>query len=294
MTKGIIIFALGHENYLHMATALAASLRYNEPDVNICLLTDSKNKDFDKTDIGAALFSTVKVVPDKYFIEKSKVLFNKAMLNMYQLSPYDQTIKLDADMIWLQGRKPSEIFDQLADVDITFMNRGHGSLEKDTPFSVWADGEEIKQAYSFGEDVKCYKIYGEFLYFKKSDSAKSFFKNAYEIYKDRKVKCNRMANEDFTDELAYQITCMKLGVYPHAENFTPVFNIFLGYKNDLFKYPHELAKDYFALSIGGNRIPSNLKENYNILANHYFYRLGLQRPYQVQDKKVFLKERQKL
>ena len=83
--QGYIIPAFNTEDvdYVECAKTLAKSLRYQHPDVKICLLTSSNIKD--------SLFDYVVVTEDL-----------GGYLNDYQayaLSPFHETIKLEADML---------------------------------------------------------------------------------------------------------------------------------------------------------------------------------------------------
>ncbi len=288
MTKGIVIYALGHENYYRMAENLAASLIANKSAIDaikICIICDDESKL-----IYQNLFDDLVILETKKFTENGKVVFNNATVLIYDLSPYDITIKLDADMIWIEGRNVSDLFLELEKVDITFSNRGHGW---DIGNSVWAHEHEIMEAYNFTKKDKLYKIYGEFLYFKKNKIVADYFKKVKSIYNKPKVFCHAFANGNMTDELAFQLACMTLGIYPHKDNYTPVFNTFLGLDKLMRKYPYELD-GFYGYSIGGNFNIEFVKNNYNILAKHYFAKLGLSNPYQVVDKRNFLPERKKL
>ncbi len=289
MKKGIIIFALGHENYYRMAEALAASLYVNgatpENGISICLIHDDRDKV-----VYPQLFNDLLILDSKDFRVNGKVVFNNAMVKAYELSPYDITMKLDADMIWIQGRSVLELFLKLQNTDIAFSNRGHGWQKGN---SVWVEEEDLKAAYNFNEEHKLYKIFGEFLYFKKCASVKAFFKKVQQVYNKPKVRCADFANGTMTDELAFQIACMMTGTYPHEDNFTPIYNRFLHYRHLERKYPYQLD-GFYGYSIGGNMNNQFTKNNYNILARHYFNTLGLLNPYQVADKRAFLPERKKI
>jgi hypothetical protein len=288
MKKGIVIYALGHTNYYRMAENLAASLVANgarDRGIRICIICDSKEKL-----VYPHLFDDFVLLDTDKFMQNGKVVFNNATVLVYELSPYATTIKLDADMIWIEGRNPSLLFNELNEVDITFSNRGYGWNKGN---SVWAHEHEIMKEYKLSKKDKLYKIYGEFLYFKKNKTIASYFKKVKEIYNSPKVFCHDFANGSMTDELAFQIACMLTKIYPHQDDFTPVYNRFLGYDNLLRKYPFEL-EGYYGYSIGGNITDAFQKNNYNILAKHYFAKLGLSNPYQVEDKRTFLPERMKL
>jgi hypothetical protein len=236
------------------------------------------------------LFDQVITVDLSRFEEDEKLVFNKATICMYEHSPYTYTIKLDADMIWLNGRDPMQLFDQLEAFDLMHQNRGHGWNAGN---SVWTDEEKLKEAYGFTGEEKLYKIYGEFVYFKKTALSKKYFSLVKKIFGKPKVEMTSgFANGSFTDELAYQIACMQMGL-EQVDNFTPVMNKYLGYYQYHHVFAYQLPASFFAYSIGGNSTPSFMKEQYNILANHYYHQLGLQNPYQVRNKKSFLPERKK-
>lgn len=284
-TRGIIIYALGHENYYRMAENLAASIRSNG-DVNICLIND----DLKKLRY-LYLFDQFVILKDNDYKDiAGKVVFNDATIKAYDLSPFETTIKLDADMIWLEGLDPNLLFNELQNVDLAFETTGYGWNKGN---SVWADEKDIMRAYNFTENNRLYKIFGEFLYFKKTVENDKFFKTVKTIYKKPKVKCASFSNGTMTDELAFQVACMLTERYPHKDIFTPVYNTFLGYGNLSRKYPFEL-NGFYAYSIGGHYTPIFAANNYNVLAKHYFAKLGLSNPYQVVDKRSFLPERKHL
>lgn len=284
MTKGFIIYALGHKNYYRMAETLAASLLVNNANVKVALLCDAPEKL-----LHGHLFNKVIPLDVSQFEENDKLVFNRATIAMYEHSPYDETIKLDADMIWLNGRNPMQLFEMLAGYEVMFSNRGHGWGKGN---SVWATEADLKAAYGFTDADKLYKIYGEFVYFRRCQKARKFFSLVKKAFYQPKVRCAEFSNGTFTDELAYQIACIQMGI-ELKENYTPIFNTFLGYNQ--FRYGYELAKSgYYGYSIGGNVTPPWIAIQYNNLAKHYYYQLGLQNPYQVRDKRSFLPERVKL
>jgi hypothetical protein len=290
MNRGFIIYAIGHENYYQMAETLAASLQYNAKlaghgKLNLAILCDNAGKI-----INRKLFSIVVNLAESTYLVNGKIVFNNATVCMNELSPFDETIKLDADMIWLNGRDPLKLFEELKAYDIMHMNRGHGWRQGN---SVWADEDQIKKAYKLTDDDKLYKIYGEFVYFKKNAKTKKYFETVRQIYRKPKVKMlDGFSNGSFTDELAYQIAVMQNKI-ELIDNYTPVLNKYLGYKSLQEMYAYLLPESFYAYSIGGNRNSSFMKNQYNILAKHYFSQLGLSNPYQVQDKINFLPERKK-
>lgn len=273
MKRGVLILALGHNNYYQMAMVLAASIKSNDVDLPICLVTD-----YNVDALDAKLFDTVKK-PTKKIISNGD--FIKAKLWMYDFSPFEETIFLDADQVVLEGKKLVSVFNELKNIELTFSNTGKSDI------SVWADVNEVKKIYG---DKPFWNFHSEFVYFKKSSETKKYFDVAKNIYNENKIKsANKFANGNMADELAFQCAAMVTGFYPHKENWLP--NFWFDRGGNLSRiYPWQLT-DYCTYSIGGNSIPQNVKNNYNILAKHYFAKLGLSNPYQVVDKKTFLPER---
>ena len=136
MTKGILIQAFGHNNYYQMAVVIAASIKANEPDMPICLVTDNTIHI-----AHAKLFDSIILPIKESIINKGVTEYIKAKLFMYDYSPFDETIFLDVDQIIIKGRKLSTVFDELKNIDITFSNTGI-AIE-----SIWANIDEVKELY---------------------------------------------------------------------------------------------------------------------------------------------------
>jgi hypothetical protein len=275
MKKGILIYALGHANYYRMAVVLAASIRTNDP-LPICLVTDIKVRPEH-----AHLFAIVKEPIKKSIYNGSKTEYIKSKLYMYDHSPFDETIFLDVDQVLINGRKLTPVFAELKKVNITMSNTGLATS------SIWADIKEVQKLYG---DKPFWNFHSEFVYFKKSEEAKSYFEASKKVYANNKIKsATRFSNATMADELSFQVAAMITGTYPHKENWLPNFWFDRNHK-EARKYPHQLT-GYITYSIGGKSTPKCVKDNYNILAKHYFAKLGLSHPYQVIDKHLFLPER---
>lgn len=275
MKKGILIYALGHPNYYKMAVVLAASIKFND-DLPICLVTDIEVKE-EHTE----LFDIVTRPTSASIKQKGKTEYIKAKLYMYDLSPFEETIFLDADQVMIMNRKLKPVFSELKDVDVTISNTGPAEN------SFWADIKEVKKIYG---DKPFFNYHSEFIYFKKSSTAKTFFDAAKKVYNEDKIKsAHRFASATMADELAFQTASIITGIYPHKEDWLP--NFWYDRNHDLArKQPYQLT-NFITYSIGGRVTPKHVKDNYNILAKAYFAKLGLSHPYQAVDKRLFLPER---
>jgi glutathione peroxidase-family protein len=276
MKRGVLIQALGHSNYYQMAVVLAASIKTNDK-LPICLITNKKVQEPHKK-----LFDIVKEPTQKSITQNGKTEYIKAKLFMYDYSPFDETIFLDADQIMINGKKLSPLFDELKEVGVSFSNTGVSNV------SIWADLEEVKKEYG---DKPFWNLHSEFIYFKKGKEVKKYFDVAKKIYEENKLQSAvRFANANMADELAFECAAMITDIYPHQENWLPNFWHDRNEAKEAYKYPYELV-NYLTYSIGGKSTPLRIKTNYNILAKSYFAKLGLSNPYQVVDKQSYLPER---
>lgn len=274
MDKGILILALGHSNYGRIATALAAMIKATGSELPIHLgYTDSAVKGLSKEE--RALFDSSKPIPEKYYGKG----FIQAKMYLYQLSPFKKTLYMDADIAWLK-KSPDTLFDELTGLDITYANSGVQEA------SVWADVAAVKKAYGINQVLG---IHSELVYFKKEEKVKQFFAAAQDIYKNLKVESTVFAGA-IPDELPFMIAAELTGTMPHQQPFLPFF----WYKREKkLLHAYEIAKNYYAMSMGGHYNQQHEITMYNLLAKAAYYKLGLRNPYQWKQKQLFLSERQK-
>jgi hypothetical protein len=277
--KGVLLIALGHPAYMHMAEALAASIRVNDPGLLICVATDGSPS------IDITLFDRSVIVPEKYYTEKGRTEYIKAKLFMYNLSPFTETIFLDVDQIVLEGRRITDLFQELQGVDVTFSNTGPAGM------SIWVDMVEVAEKYGA---APFWNYHSELVFFRKGDTAKRYFKVAQKAYSAGILKSAfAFSGATMADELAFQLAAMQTGIYPHKENWLP--NFWHRRHKEMAHFPaYKLKGQYFTYSLGGSNVPPYVAANYNNLAAFYYSRLGLRNPYKAKDKSSFIPERSKI
>lgn len=268
--KGVVLLAIGHDSYFRMAQMLAASIKVNNPDIQIALINDG-TKEIDSALFDFSIIAT-DVIPEHHYKN-----------NLYDLTPFDATLYLDVDMILFPGSDLKNIFDELNGVTFTVMN-------KLSDHCVWASIEDIRSnTNNFDDPFHMY--YSELLYFEKGKEAKSLFTLAKKKLKSKLP--NTPFNKGMADELAFILAAMELRIKPHKPNWLPVFWHFRD-KKDAHMQPYQLMKKYVAYSIGGNSLPQYVKATYNNLAVHYAKEKGISKPYKAEDKRYFLENRTKI
>lgn len=272
------MLALGHENYLRMAVNLAASLKACG-QVKIHLIHTGGLDSLSPQE--RSFFDSASIAPYECWHTDGKEDFIKAKTRVYDLSPFQRTLYLDVDMVWLLDRDPNALFDQLKGIDFTIMNEG--PEEK----CLWADPADLRA--SIKSDTPMYVFYSELLYFEKNAQSKAYFKAVKLAYDKSKIQCKQFAGSHMPDELAFIIASLQTGIVPHKGNWLPIF-WYLRDKKYRHLQPYQLS-EFFGYSIGGNYTPPYVKAAYNNLVSYYGNMMGVQQPYQVRDKRSYIPDR---
>jgi len=286
--QGILIIAAGHPYYGKMAAALAASIRAKQSNISIHLAYAGEALKYLKAE-EVCLFTSTSIIPEKFYkLPNGKTAYIRTKLFLPQLSPFQQTIFLDCDTIWLKN-KPDDLFSALDSIDITYQNHGFIDLSAQqlpAGYTLWADINEVKEAYNLSEG-KYYQIHSELMYFEKTEKAKLFFKTALQIYDNLKVKSTVFAGA-IPDELAFAIASVKLSIYPHLDDWTPVY---WAKSFGVTSHLYLLEDSFVAYSMAGHSSTQTEKEQYNYLAAAAYSKLGICCPFAWKDKKIYLQER---
>ena len=196
MTRGYVIVAENTPatNYVRCAEALAASLKHTMPNCSVALLsndtTNSPHFDF-KIPIKQQF-----AIADPFKITND--------IQAYELSPYDQTIKLEADMFI-----PGSIdywWDVLAQHDMVV-----SSTIRDFKGQI----SSCRVYRRFIDDNALPDVYNAITYFKKSGTAEKFYQVVNEILKNwpafrATMKCN--PTEEASTDWVYALACHIVGV----------------------------------------------------------------------------------
>jgi hypothetical protein len=279
-SRGIILVASGAPFYGRMAYNLAVSIKAVE-DIPITVLHNGAGLSH-LSDKQLSIFNEVKQIDTQAFATK---------LTLIDHSPYDETIYLDADMVWLPGRTPTQLFDSLKGVAFTSITEGYYDYEENKSYAnsmyhFWADPMEAKLKYDL--KGKFYQWRSEVMFFTKE--AKPMFDLAKEVYNNPKVKVKQFAGHT-PDELAINIAASVLGIEPHEYKWKPA------YWHRLHGEGASLAaimNSYCLMSVGGNFASKIMKDCYNNVCKAAHRTLGLQYLFLLQSKKAVMPERIKM
>lgn len=281
-SQGVVVIAAGNHVYGQWAVNLAIGLKQTDKNTKITLLWQGKAKDLIHQYI--SVFDQVIEIPKECTTRNGLDSLLRAKVCLYDLSPYDETIYIDADVMWFPYKPISDLFTVFKDIDITIGNRGKTDLSTD-PKLIWAKSEDMLKKYG---DVTIYNLSSEFIYFKKNDKVKEFFDITKESFDEPGVDYTRFAGT-VPDELGFQIAMIKTGITPHKVPYLPFYWEPYEKKNrglsDLYK------EEWYGYSIGGSQLTIQQKANYDTLAKVYAKGYGIRFPFLSRSKRDFMSNR---
>lgn len=196
MTKGFVVLAQNTENtdYVKCAETLAKSIRKVMPKANITLITDSVDH--------SPYFNKTIALPYGDLAPNSKwKLIND--WQVYEASPYDQTIKLEADLYI--PRSIDYWWDILSQQDVVVSTTIRSYNQQ------ISNNRHYRKFIDFNNLPDCYN---SITYFKKSKLAEDFFKlvrNIFEHWEEYRHILQCRTDEEATTDWVYALACHILG-----------------------------------------------------------------------------------
>jgi hypothetical protein len=277
--NGIVIVATGHPYYGRWAYNLAVSVKAVE-DFPIALLFNDRALSH-LSERQMEMFDEIIELPDEVPANQSAKLYSA------RFTPWENTLLLDADMLWLPRKKPSELFAELAAVDFTGITEGN---DKDPArdYFFWADVGEIREKYGVTGDI--YQWRSEVVYFSKK--GKAVIERALEITNNPGLSTIKLFAHTVPDELGINIAAAAAGIRPHIYKWQPSY-WHLMHRN-IIPEPATLHENYYLISFGSNNVSGTIKKVYDQLMKAYCQRLSIQHIFSMESKRNFLKERDKI
>lgn len=281
--KGVVLIAAGSHYYGQMAFNLAMGLKYTDPSTSITLLWSGNGKNH-LHEKHLSLFENIIEIPDEALKNAHGMpVLVKPKTYLYDLSPYQETIFIDADVMWFPHKPISMLFDELQDVDFTMGCRGTSVLANN-PKLIWAKAEEYEKT---GAEF-IYNLSSEFIYFKKNKQNEDFFELAKTFYDHPQIEYKRF-DGGLPDELAFQLSIIHSVTKPHKDLFLPFY--WESYERKSLFVPEIYNGDWYGYSIGGNAMLPSTKALYDNLAIFYSQNFGVKYPFLAQNKKDVMKFR---
>lgn len=272
MSSGIVIIATSHPYYGRMAYNLALSIKASE-QFPVALVYRNPSIDH-LNNIQLSIFDHLIALPEQFregYCTK---------LHLDELSPFDHTLYLDADMLWLPGKKPSQLFKELEGVGYTGITEGKtGDINQ--AYYFWADESDIRKTYNLDN---VYQWRSEVIYFQKGTKV---FETARSL--DIKLTTVKRFGGSIPDELYFNIACALTDTHPHKYKWTPAYWPRL--HKDMI--PADLHQ-YYLLSFGSNFASKSMKDKYKQIVAASAQKIGVRPMFELHSKRSFMVERKKM
>jgi hypothetical protein len=287
--RGILLLATGHPYYGRMAYNLAMSIKSIEPDFPICLI-HSENS------LNHLSYPQRRFFDEMILLPEAQAKGFACKLHLDQLSPFDETLFLDADMAWLPKRAPSQLMDELKTFEYTGITEGFYNIDTNDRSEVskkyyfWADVDEIVKKYEL--KTKIYQWRSEVIYFKKTERVQQFFNDARKINANHGLKSIILFGNQVPDELGINISTAIHGIEPHKYKWVPALWPRLhGNNSTCFE---EIYSRYYLLSCGSNYATGDIKKLYDRVIRCAANKFQTQHIFPLIDKKSFIPDRAKM
>lgn len=257
MNKGIIIYAFKKTAYGKFAYNLAVSLKYNSPELPICLLHDG-NAIMHLTIDQRKFFDQEIIISYEDMYDKGMFSPGKAKLSGYKYFPYEWNMIIDADTVCI---KPlGELFEKCSNKPIYSQTVGTWTEEAESWTCQWMSLSNCKAIFDLPIKYRLFEINSSFMIVHKCEEADKFYQQALvNYYKgDRNPKVSKIWGGTFPDELAFNIAFAQCGIEPNFDDLSydqinninpkPIyFSTLEAYK------PNKYGDDFYFLGCYGGR-----------------------------------------
>jgi len=264
MTKGILLIALGYDVYGSYAYNLALSLKANNNHIRVCLLYEpSAVSKLTETEL--SFFDDMILIPAE---EYKNGQYHRAKLLAHKYTPFDYTVYMDVDTIWIPNKNPEDLVNSYLDAEFTIGLNGHYDVIGQRIFSkaprgyTWW-GQPGDMAKYFGiKNVVPQTVSGYFAFYK-SDYCKDIFDKALMAYDDENAPAIRWAGGK-ADEYCFNVA---LGLIDYDQ--LTARELFYFDKLNGEMETSEIYNKFWGIAMGGHKVSQNLIILYNKLIGIY-------------------------
>jgi hypothetical protein len=280
MKRGIVTIAVGNSYYGNLAYILALSCK-KFSDLPVFLVAE-KDTLSGLNEVEKTIFSEILYVDN--FKDNFKENYLKVKLFLNELTPYDETLFLDADTVAIKNF--DSVFLELK-FNILFSYHGYYDISQKRIVSgskgFWGFPQKIVKYHNLKGILP--SLSSTFILFNKSEESSFIFKQAQKLYEDKNCPLHKFDNY-IPDEYFFNVAFSLSGKELPYSYYYPVFCVW--FHKEIKK--EELYERFYFLTTGGNTTTRKISDIYNqcvanLVSEKDFYR------FKYKDKKIMLKER---
>lgn len=269
MKYGITLIALGYEVYGTYALNMALSLKAYDPHIRVCILYEPRAIAH-LTPHELTFFDEKIVLPESEYTINGKRYYHRSKVIVNKYTPWDFTMYMDVDNIWLPDIKPSWLLGECLHHEFRIGMAGHYNVKTDTKinagYTYWCEPREACKYWGI-KNVMPNTISG-FYSFHKAGISQELFSEAAKVYDDMKAPFYDW-NGGKADEYCFNVAMGRLNMVQ------PPFHVFYFHKTNGHLEANEIYENFWGIATGGATVPENLIILYNKCVEKYAFRAGL-------------------
>lgn len=276
-TKGVLLLAFGNQSYAFAVWNLVQSIRYFCKDINITLAVDDKVMKY----IPPINVNNIIQLQPHQMLSNGRLEPGKVKTFLYELSPYDETLYIDADSILLKDINP--LLESLSKRDGYYYTSviDKGGRDSVLKYNAWAEMADIWAYFQLKENDILPTIQSSYCWFRKCDEAKEFFKTVQALFDIPYRLLKNKWGGTIPDELIYSGTCAKFGIIPDGEDA-----VFFGNRTSQETFEQITTKHYIHTLYGSGKGQKTVRLKYiewydrlmkKYAGNNYFQSLYIMR-----------------
>lgn len=273
-SRGIVFVCVGHPYYSRFAYNALATIKAIEPDFPVALLYNGAAINHLAAD-QLELFDYI--IP----IDESIKANTMCKLHATEYTPFDKTLLIDADTLWLATFTPSDFFREVKDLHFASITEGK-ETDINKAYFFWADTGEIRQKYDIKAEIHQWR--SEVMYF--DSEGAQVLRRALEICSDPKLDSVSNFGHAVPDELGINIATAEMGIVPHKYKWQPSY--WPNMTGGVIKWGKQLHDNHYLISFGSNTASGTLKKTYSDITQAAFFKLKKRNIFPLIEKKSFL------
>jgi hypothetical protein len=219
-STGVVLVAFGKPQYYWAAYNLAYSIKRFNKDLQIALISDSKDRALYYCHDLTNQIDVYVDLPEQHIYTNKKLDPGKAKVLLFDYLPFDYNLYLDVDAVCLKDLQP--LIDQLIANDAKYATRvvGEHTIDQGRDFKEmqWAWADQLWQHFGLTKADKIYAINSSIQFIEKCPEAEAIYRTAADLYLNNPMPINKLRMKwggGQPDELYFNVSFGKNNFKPY-------------------------------------------------------------------------------
>jgi hypothetical protein len=193
-STGVVLVAFGKPQYYWAAYNLAYSIKRFNKDLQIALISDSKDRALYYCHDLTNQIDVYVDLPEQHIYTNKKLDPGKAKVLLFDYLPFHYNLYLDVDAVCLKDLQP--LIKQLIENDAKYATRvvGEHTIDQGRDFKAmqWAWADQLWQHFGLAKSDKIYAINSSIQFIEKCDEAEAIYRTAADLYLNNPMPVSKL------------------------------------------------------------------------------------------------------